>query len=316
MNDIFLRALKCHPLERPPVWIMRQAGRYLPEYRKMRETFSFQTLIHTPELAAQVTQLPLFKLPFDAAILFSDILVICEVFGFSIHFKEKQGITLEPPVCSVTLPVQETLHYVFETIKLLKQQLKVPLIGFCGGPYTVCRYMNEVTAEGLEKVTLATLDYLKLQIEAGVDVVQIFDSWAGLLPKEQFHTLALPYLKRLVRGVQSMGAQVIVFCRGASRVIPELVELNPSAIGFDWEQQLSQIAPHIPSSIAIQGNLNPLFLKGSRSSLKQEVGLILSCMKERPGYIFNLGHGIEPDTPVENVMWLLDYIQKEKSQSF
>ncbi|CAM0116853.1 uroporphyrinogen decarboxylase [Rhabdochlamydiaceae symbiont of Dictyostelium giganteum] len=309
MNDSLLKALSCQPQDRPPIWIMRQAGRYLPEYRQLREKFSFQTLIHTPSLAVEITTLPIRLLHFDAAILFSDILVICEVFGWSIHFKEGKGIWLKAPHIPIEYSVKETLHYVFETITLLKQTLQVPLIGFCGGPYTICRYMHNINHEWLEKITAATIEYLELQIKAGVDAIQIFDSWAGLLPPEEFQTLALPYLKRLVSAVQSKGVKVIVFCRGSSRFIPELISLSPSAIGFDWEKDLSQIILDIPSSIAIQGNLNPTLLKAPRADLKRQVDRILSEVKGRPGYIFNLGHGIEPDTPVENVKWLVDYIQ-------
>ncbi|MGH2637824.1 MAG: uroporphyrinogen decarboxylase [Rhabdochlamydiaceae bacterium] len=308
MNDLFLRALKREKVERPPIWIMRQAGRYLPEYRALRAQHSFQTLVHTPELAAQVTHLPVDLFGFDAAILFSDILVVGEVFGFEMDFVDK-GMQLRPPAQEITLAVESTLHYVPKTIQLLKKILHVPLIGFCGGPYTVCRYMQRITPEWLNKVTDVSIEYLKLQIQAGVDVLQIFDSWAGLLSPEEFHTLALPYLTRIVQALKPSGVPVILFCRGSSRFIPELAALQPAAIGFDWEMEMAEVRKQVPSPIAVQGNLNPALLSSPLSELKPAVNHLLNSMKNSPGYIFNLGHGIEPAASVDNVRWLIHHIQ-------
>jgi uroporphyrinogen decarboxylase len=312
MNNLFLRALRCEKVERPPIWIMRQAGRYLPEYRALRAKHSFQTLVHTPELAAQVTHLPIDLLGFDASIMFSDILVVGEVFGYEIDFVEGQGMKLRAPQHETTLPVESTLHYVPKTIQLLKKTLPVPLIGFCGGPYTVCRYMKQINPEWLDKVTEASIAYLKLQVEAGVDALQIFDSWAGLLPPEEFHTLALPYLTRIVKAIKPLGVPLILFCRGSSRFIPELSALEPAAIGFDWEMEMSEIRKRVPAHIAIQGNLNPEFLNGPLSALEPAACHILDSMQNSRGFIFNLGHGIEPTASVENVRWLVQHIQKQK----
>lgn len=310
MNDLFLRALRCEKVERPPIWIMRQAGRYLPEYRALRAQHSFQTLVHTPELAAQVTHLPIDRFGFDAAILFSDILVITELFGFEMEFLE--GMKLLPPPKEISLPIESTLHYVPQTIHLLKKTLPVPLIGFCGGPYTVCKYMQRITPEWLDKVTDASIDYLKLQVEAGVDALQIFDSWAGLLTPEEFHTLSLPYLKRIVSALKPTGIPIILFCRGSSRFISELSSLGPAAIGFDWEMEMADIRKKVPSHIAIQGNLNPALLNGPLSSLEPAVNQLLSSMQDSPGFIFNLGHGIEPTASTDNVRWLVSHVQKAK----
>lgn len=312
MNDLFLRALRCEPVTRPPIWIMRQAGRYLPQYRALRAQHSFQTLVHTPELAAQVTHLPIDLFGFDAAILFSDILVVAEVFGFQIDFVEGQGMKLRPPKEATELPVQTTLHYVPQAIELLKKTLAVPLIGFCGGPYTVCRYMERLTPEWLGKVTDASIEYLKMQVKAGVDVIQIFDSWAGHLSPAEFHTLALPYLTRLVQAIKPLSKPLILFCRGSHHYLSELIALGPAAIGFDWEVELSEIAQRVPLHIAIQGNLNPKLLNGPLSLLEPAVNHLLESMQNRPGFIFNLGHGIEPSASVENVRWLVQYLQKQK----
>jgi len=312
MNDLFLRALRCEPVQRPPIWIMRQAGRYLPQYRSLRAQHSFQTLVHTPELAAQVTQLPIDLFGFDAAILFSDILVVAEVFGFQIDFVEGQGMKLRPPTHDTHLTVHQTLHYVPETIKRLKETLSVPLIGFCGGPYTVCRYMERLTPQWLGQVTDASIEYLKLQVEAGVDALQIFDSWAGHLSPHEFHTLALPYLTRLVQAIKPLGIPFILFCRGSHRYLNELIALEPNGIGFDWEVELSEIAQRVPSHIAVQGNLNPEFLNGPLTLLEPAVNHLIDSMQHRPGFIFNLGHGIEPSASVDNVRWLVQHLHKQK----
>ena len=317
MNDLFLRALRCEKVDRPPIWIMRQAGRYLPKYQALRARHSFHTLVHTPELAAEVTRLPIDLLGFDAAILFSDILVIAEVFGFTMDFttgpdgrQDGQGrMNLTSPTQEIELPVNPTLQFVSHAIRLLKPTLQVPLIGFCGGPYTVCRYMKRLTPAWLEKVTAASLEYLKMQVEAGVDVIQIFDSWAGLLPPDEFRSLALPYLAQLVEGMRPSGVPLILFCRGSSRYIPELVSLNPAGIGFDWEMEMAEVRRQVPSSIAVQGNLNPDLLKGPLASLQLHADHLLQAMEGSRGYLFNLGHGILPDTPVENVKWLLRRVQ-------
>ena len=309
MNDLFLKALRCEKTPRPPIWIMRQAGRYLPEYRALRSQHSFNTLVHTPELAAQVTHLPIDLLHFDAAILFSDILVITEPFGFTMEFGEGTGMNLRPPQGDISLPIESTLHYVPATIRLLKKTLPIPLIGFCGGPYTVCRYMDRLTPDWLAKITDATITYLKMQIEAGVDAIQIFDSWAGLLAPSDFHALALPYLNQIMRAIQPFNIPLILFCRGASRYLSELSALLPSALGVDWEKPLSEVRKIVPSSIALQGNLDPALLSGPLETLQVATGDLLASMKDRPGYIFNLGHGIQPDASMENVRWLVEKVQ-------
>jgi uroporphyrinogen decarboxylase len=305
VNDLFLKALRCEEVPRPPIWLMRQAGRYMPEYRKLRGENSFRTLITTPELAAAVTKLPI-PLGVDAAILFSDILLLTEVFGFTIDFSDGKGIQLLEPQKEVRLNVQEKLSCVGDTIRLLKQDLKVPLIGFCGGPYTVAKYMKRITPEWLEKITTASIEYLRLQIAAGADAIQIFDSWAGYLDRPDFETLALPYLKKIVDAIKPF--PTIVFCRGSCRYAQDLVSLKPQGIGFDWEKEMSVLRQEIPASIAIQGNLDPEFLKGPLPLLQEKATALLESMQGARGFIFNLGHGVDKDTPVENVRWLIEHV--------
>jgi uroporphyrinogen decarboxylase len=309
MNDLLLRALKCEEVSRPPIWLHRQAGRFLPQYRALRAGHSFRYLVGTPELAAQITKLPIDLLGFDAAILFSDILVIAEVFGFTIDFSDNKGIRLLPPDREIKSDVVETLSYVAKTIQMLKDDLSVPLIGFCGGPYTVSTYMKTTTPEWLEKITAATIEYLQMQIDAGVDAVQIFDSWAGKLNPQDFQTLALPYLKQIVDAIKPMGVPITIFCRGASRYVNELVALQPSALAFDWEKEMQELRQIVPQEIAIQGNLDPAILKGPLEELQKRAKILLKSMKGARGFIFNLGHGVEPETPVENVRWLINYVK-------
>jgi uroporphyrinogen decarboxylase len=309
MNDLLLRALKCETVPRPPIWLHRQAGRFLPQYRAIRAEHSFRHLVGTPEIAAQITQLPINLLGMDAAILFSDILVIAEVFGFEFDFSDGKGIKLKEPAQEIRRDVGETLSYVAETIKLLKKTLKVPLIGFCGGPYTVSTYMRRTTPEWLEKITVATIEYLQMQVKAGVDVIQIFDSWAGKLEPLEFQTLALPYLKKIVDAIKPMGIPITLFCRGSTRYIKELVSLEPTALAFDWEKEMQQLRREVPAHIAIQGNLDPEILQGPLEALQEKAKFILESMKGERGFIFNLGHGVVPQTPVENVRWLVDYIK-------
>jgi uroporphyrinogen decarboxylase len=313
MNDLLLRALKCESVPRPPIWLHRQAGRFLPEYRAIRAGNSFRHLVGTPQIAAQITKLPIDLLGMDAAILFSDILVLAEVFGFTFDFSDGKGIRLQEPEKEMRRDVCATLFYVAETIQLLKKDLAVPLIGFCGGPYTVSTYMRRTTPEWLERITIATIEYLQMQVKAGVDAIQIFDSWAGKLNPSDFQTLALPYLKKIVEALKVTGIPITLFCRGSTRYIKELVSLEPTALAFDWEKEMHELRKEIPANIAIQGNLDPGILQGPLESLQEKAKFILDSMKEERGFIFNLGHGVIPETPIENVRWLIEYI-KESSK--
>jgi uroporphyrinogen decarboxylase len=275
---------------------MRQAGRYLPEYRLLRKKHSLRDLFFTPELAAEITLMPVDLIGVDAAILFSDITTVALALGFSLDFAEGPVIQGELNPQSI-----EVLEPIAEAIRLVKPRLKVPLIGFCGGPFTVCSYINGDPAL-LDPITDVTIEYIRMQEKAGVDAIQIFDSWANRLSLEEFQRYT-PYLKRLIEAVH---VPVILFMRGASSRILELVELKPSCISFDWESPLSQLRKKVP--MAVQGNLNPDLLYEPLSVVRSKTEELLISMKGDPGFIVNLGHGVKPDVPVDAVRCLIDTV--------
>lgn len=332
----FLHALECKNRGRPPVWMMRQAGRCLPEYRKLREKYSIEQLFHTPELAAQVTQMPIDLLGVDAAIIFTDILVIAEAFGFEVRFVEGRGPVITPalntPQDIDKLQAKEigsSLSFVFEAIKQVKPELKVPLIGFCGGPFTVASYLIEGGSGGkelaktktwlfshpesfhklLRKLTDASIEYLKLQIAAGVQAIQIFDSWANVLTTPFFLTFCLHYLKEIVQALKPTGVPIILFCRGSSYFSQELSSIEPSAISFDWHREMNVLRKKVPPHIAVQGNLDPHLLLAPPSVIRAEVQRLMHLMQADPGFIMNLGHGILPSTPFAHAKCFVDTVK-------
>jgi uroporphyrinogen decarboxylase len=326
MNDLFLKALACEAVPRPPVWLMRQAGRYMPQYRAIREKHSLWEMFHRPDIAAAVTKLPLELLGVDAAILFSDILVIVEALGLSVQFPETGGPRVESFSSLNYIPVEKSLSYVFETIRHVKREIDVPLIGFCGGPFTVASYMidsiNHAAFEQTKKwvrekpsslhqllgvLTEATIAYLRAQVEAGVDVVQVFDSWANVLGDEEFEVFSLPYLKQIV---ESMSVPVIVFCRSSSLRAERLAKIQPAGISFDWHLPMDELRQKVPQTIAVQGNFNPELLKFPKKQIVDQVEKVLTSMQNKRGYIVNLGHGVTPDIPVENVQCFVDTVKK------
>ena len=333
-NRLLIEALHCRNKSRPPVWLMRQAGRYMPEYRALRTKYSFLEMCHQPELIAEITQQPIRAFGMDAAILFSDILVIPEALKVGLRFDEGIGPIIERPIGSAVdvanLPkvdMREALNYVVQGIRLLRPSLNVPLIGFCGAPFTLASYMIEGKSSRdlrktkqwmlrdpisfhalLDRLADDAITYLEMQVEAGVEAVQIFDSWAGVLAHSQFCEFSLAYLKKIVDKIKSK-VPVIIFCKGASVFAPDLVKANPNAISVDWNARLSNLRPMIPSSIALQGNLDPDLLYSPIPHLKREVKALLDSMKGDAGYIFNLGHGITPEVPVEAVKELVAYVK-------
>ena len=335
MNDLLLKALACETVPRPPVWLMRQAGRYMPQYRAIRENHTLWEMFHRPDIASTITHLPLELLGVDAAILFSDILVIAEALGLSVLFPETGGPRIEPSIKTASqvssliyIPVKQSLSYVFETIKRVKQTIEVPLIGFCGGPFTVATYfldsMNhgafELTKKWIKEdpsalhqlltiLTEATIAYSQAQVEAGADVIQIFDSWANVLNDEQFSVFSLFYLKQIVN---ALNVPVIIFCRGSSLRAESLVKLKPTGISFDWERSIFDLRQKIPMTIAVQGNFNPELLKLPKEQIAHHVEEVLSLMKNERGYIVNLGHGVTPDISLENVRCFVDTVKKCK----
>jgi uroporphyrinogen decarboxylase len=335
VNSLLLRALRCENSSRPPIWLMRQAGRYMPEYRAIRAKHSFMEMCRNPELVAEVTQLPIKVFGFDAAILFSDILVIADALGVGLRFEEGAGPVIERPITSVQdidallIPdIEEVLGYVSQGIRLLRPQLDVPLIGFSGAPFTVASYMIEGGSSRdlrktkkwlvrdpesfhklLDRIAMSTIDYLNMQIDAGVQALQIFDSWAHVLGPAHFREFSLKYLQKLLAGLKDSSVPVILFCRGSSIFAPQMAEIKPAAISIDWNADLNVLRTMVPRPIALQGNLDPDILYGSREQIHQEVDRILESMQGDEGYIFNLGHGIHPDTPTEAVRWLVERVQ-------
>lgn len=335
MSKLLIEALNGRNTSRPPVWLMRQAGRYMPQYRKIRAIHSFLEMCHTPELAAAVTMLPVQAFNMDAAILFSDILVILEPFGVGLRFEEGVGPVIERPLSSAAdvdglpdHPIEMTLDYIVETIKLLKSSLKVPLIGFCGGPFTVASYMIEGrSTRDLKKtkqwmlrdpesfhrllnlLTDRTISYINMQVKAGVHAIQIFDSWAHVLAHAQFREFSLAYLNKIMKGVKNSRIPIILFCRGSSVFAPQLAELNPAAVSLDWNSDIGHMRTLISPKVSLQGNLDPDILYAPQRMIQKEVKKMLRKMKGDPGYIFNLGHGIAPDVPVDAVKMLVETVQ-------
>ncbi|MCB1110037.1 MAG: uroporphyrinogen decarboxylase [Chlamydiia bacterium] len=313
----FLNALACQNHGgRPPVWIMRQAGRYLPEYQAIRQKFPLEEMFRTPELIVEITKQPLDILGVDAAILFADILHIPLSFGLDVTFPGKKGPVVSPlPETLSPLPVGDTLSFVKEGIHLLKQEITVPLIGFCGGPFTVLSYMTDHKKRYsdpqtfltlLQQVTDQSIAYLQMQEDAGVDAIQIFDSWANLLSRQEFCRFALPFLKQIVDAVS---VPVILFSRGATQFVSEFVSLKPAGISFDWGESLDVIRQRVPETIAVQGNLNPDVLYAPPEIIRKETQKMLRSMEGDPGYIVNLGHGILPDIPVDHVRTFVETVQ-------
>jgi len=322
----FLNALACQNFnERPPVWIMRQAGRYLPEYQEIRKKYPLEEMFRHPELIFEITKQPLDILGVDAAILFADILHIPLSMGLDVSFPGKGGPVVSPKIESeddlITLspkPVEESLGFVKEGIHLLKKEIDVPLIGFCGGPFTVMTYMTgkkvkkwlysdpESALEMLQMITDQSIRYLQMQVDAGVDAIQVFDSWANLLSNVEFQRFAKPFLKQIV---QAVDVPVILFSRATSHFASEFVDLKPSAISFDWAYPLYELRKRVPETIAMQGNLDPEILYAPPHVIQKETEKMLTQMAGDPGYIVNLGHGVLPDIPVDHVRAFVDTVK-------
>jgi len=337
MNSIFLQALHCRNPSGPPVWLMRQAGRHLASYRALRHRYSFLQMCHEPDLITQVTLLPVEAYGMDAAILFSDILVVAEAMGVGLRFEDQVGPIIERPLTtrkdieSLPAPDPSKLKYVAQGIRLLRQQLQVPLIGFCGAPFTVASYMIEgkssrdlkktkrwmlTDPEGfhllLKKIADWSSAYLQLQIDAGVQAIQIFDSWANALSHSAFREFSLAYLHHLLNSVLPTQIPVILFCRGSSVFAPQLAQLKPAGIGLDWNCCMADMRRSIDPLIALQGNLDPDVLYAPLSRIEKEVERLLDEMKGDSGFIFNLGHGVAPDVSEEAVRTLVQCVKKRR----
>lgn len=335
MRPLFLDALDCNNSSRAPIWLMRQAGRYMPEYRKIRERHTFLEMCKRPEIARDVTLLPIKAFDMDAAILFSDILVIPDALNVGLRFDEGRGPVIERPLtCSkdvetlVRPDIKEALQFVFDAIRCTLPELHVPLIGFAGAPFTVASYMIEGgSSRDLKKTKLwmlqdqesfhtlldfiadCTIEYLNLQIEAGVHAVQLFDSWANVLDNYHFKEFSLRYLKKIIANLKT-DVPTILFCRGSSVFIENLLEAKPSCISLDWNIDLSCARGVVPNNIALQGNLDPDILYAPKGVIRESAKRHLLAMRNDRGYIFNLGHGIKPDIPFDSVKTLVETVQE------
>jgi len=331
MTDRFLRACRRQPVDRTPLWIMRQAGRYLPEYRELRQRVDFLTLCRTPELAVEATLQPLRRFPLDAAILFSDILVPLEALGVQMTFSP--GPTLAEPIRTrsqidaLTLrPAEESVPYVAEAVRLLRRELdgKTPLIGFCGAPFTLAAYLTEGRGkEGfsavkamlyrepetlerlLAKLAAAMTDYLALQIQAGAQAVQIFDSWAGILGVDEYRRFSLPFVRSIVDGIRPFGAPVIYFVNAAPHLVTAAATAGADVLGICWRTPLDVAADLVGPQVGLQGNLDPHVLFADPAVVREQATAVLDRVTGRPGHVMNLGHGILPDTPIAGVEALI-----------
>jgi uroporphyrinogen decarboxylase len=343
-NDLLIRALLRQPVDRTPVWIMRQAGRYLPEYRAVRaQAGSFMNLCQNPELACEVTLQPLRRFPLDAAIIFSDILTIPDAMGLGLYFVENEGPKFERPINSVAdieaLPrpdVGSSLRYVMDALALTRRELagSVPLIGFSGSPWTLATYMIEggssksfskakrllyeepkAAHQLLSKLSDTIVDYLNAQIASGAQAVQIFDTWGGALSSDAFREFSLPYLgdivSRLDREREGRRVPVILFCKGCNTQLKALAATGCDALGADWTITLEEARARVGQQVALQGNLDPAILLTNPEVIRRETLACLQSFGHGNGHVFNLGHGITPEVDPENLAVLLETVRTE-----
>ncbi len=342
-NDLLLRALLRQPVPRTPIWIMRQAGRYLPEYRQVRkQAGDFMSLCRNAELACEVTMQPLRRYRLDAAILFSDILTVPDAMGLGLYFETGEGPKFERPVQNTrairALPepdVGTELGYVMNAVKTIRRELdgSVPLIGFAGSPWTVATYMveggssrefptikglarNEPQAldELLAKVARVTTTYLNAQIEAGAQAVMVFDTWGGALAPDDYRRFSLATMERIVDGLtreaDGRRVPVILFTKGAGERLTDMVATGCDALGVDWTTDLATARRYVDDRVALQGNLDPATLRESPDAIRQGVADTLASYGTGPGHVFNLGHGITPDIDPEHVAVLVDAVHE------
>jgi uroporphyrinogen decarboxylase len=332
----FLDACHCRPMERTPVWLMRQAGRALPEYRKLKQKHTFLEMVQTPELAVEVTLQPIRRFGFDAAILFSDILVVAEGLGQGYQFRDGRGIEMEFLIQSsadVTRldvkAVPERLAYTGKALARLKQELagQTALIGFAGSPWTLANFMIEgggvkeyskakqlmhndlgMFEALMDKLTRAVTLFLQHQIDSGADAVQIFDSLGGLLAGETYRSGSMQWMRRIIDSLRGQ-VPVIVFSKGVHGNWRDLSECGASVVGIDWNTDLRLAAAQLPPEVAVQGNLDPFWLTTTPEIVARETRAILKAMRDRPGHIFNLGHGVPPATSLANIESLVGTVR-------
>ncbi len=341
-NARFISACRRDPVDCTPVWFMRQAGRYMEEYRKIRRKYDILTICKTPELAAEVTLQPIHRLQVDAAIIFADILLPLQGMGIDLVFSKGEGPVIRNPVRTAAdvkslhiIDPKEDLSFVMESIKIVRKELdgKVPLIGFSGAPFTVASYLIEGGHSNhyihtklmmykapetwhalMKKLAKVTLEYLRSQIHAGAQAVQIFDSWIGCLSPADYRDFVLPYTRQVIQNLKSEGVPIIHFGTGTSTLLELMKSAGSDVIGVDWRIDLDEAWRRLGRGVAIQGNLDPVALFAPLREIEKRVEDILKRAGSRPGHIFNLGHGILPETPVEHVAAVVEMVHRH-SQS-
>lgn len=335
-NDLLLKALGGKETTRPPVWMMRQAGRYLPDYQKLKGKYSFFERIRNPELVAEITVMPVDQIGVDAAILFSDILVIPQAMDFIVHMVESKGPVIKNPIRTMSQALDlkardtdDSLHYVFEGIQRSREILndRVPLLGFAGAPWTILCYLIEgkgskdfskakafcykhpdAARHVLQVITDTTINYLKQKVKAGVDAVQLFDSWGGLLSPEDYETFSFPYLEQIIKALAGR-TKVIVFPKGCWFTLPQWLSTKVHAVSIDWTISPEYAREQTENKITLQGNLDPSVLKAPIQEIQKRTQEMVDRFgKQR--YIANLGHGILPTVPVDNARAFVDTIKE------
>jgi uroporphyrinogen decarboxylase len=342
-NDRLLRALLRQPVDVTPVWMMRQAGRYLPEYREIRaKAGSFLDLCKNPELACEVTLQPLRRFPLDAAILFSDILTIPDAMGLGLYFSVGEGPRFERPVQdeaavnALGVPdAEQDLGYVMDAVRTIRRELggSVPLIGFSGSPWTLATYMveggstknfskvkgmmferPELMHKLLDTLAQAVTGYLNAQIAAGAQAVMIFDTWGGVLSPREYEQFSLAYMEQIIQGLtrESEGRQVPVtlFTKGGGQWLGRMADSGCDALGVDWTTNLEDARNQVNGRVALQGNIDPCILYSSPQRIREETALVLESYGHGPGHVFNLGHGIHPDVDPEHAAVLIDAVHE------
>ncbi len=325
-RERFLQAVACQPLDRPPVWVMRQAGRYLPEYRALKAKSSFLEMVRTPELAAEVTLQPLRRFALDAAIIFSDILVVPEALGQGYRFREEGGIAMEFRLENRAqldrlepAGVAERLDYMAQSLALVKRELKGEraLLGFGGSPWTLATYMVEGGSSEdytrikqlfytdrpffdalMEKLTGAVIEFFRMQIRAGADAIQIFDSWGGIIAGQDYEAASLRWMRRIVAAMPP-DFPVILYAKGCPLQLSDIAFSGAKVLGVDWTVDLGVVRRLVPANVALQGNLDPVLMNTTPEIVRREAGRLLETMRGAKGHIFNLGHGIMPSAKVE-----------------
>lgn len=338
-NNLFLRACKREKTERTPIWIMRQAGRYLPQYRAVREKADFLTMCKTPELAVEVTVQPVDLIGVDAAIIFSDILVIPEAMGMNLEMHEGKGPIFPSPIRSQNdlnklknIDPTFELKYVLDAVSLAKRELngRVPLIGFSGSPWTLLCYMVEgggsknflnvknliynnpsLAHNILDKLSIAVSDYLSAKIEAGADAVQIFDTWAGILSTDDYIEFSLNYVEKIINNIKRNNQPIIYFPKGIHSGFEKVSNCGADVLSLDWIVDLGEVRKTVNDKVALQGNLDPTVLYASENVIKDKALRIMQSYGKGNGHIFNLGHGILPDISPENAKALVKIVKEE-----